>query len=82
MTGRNQGKRTARCGHPGCCKTIREGSWNFPTGLCTAHQPVADAPVRVVRPGLRKVTVALMPVCSTMAASREITLPAFPWEVP
>lgn len=81
MRKRIQGSRTALCAHPGCRKTIREGSWNFASGLCVAHQPVVEAKARPEREGVRKVTVQLVPGCSTLAASREVTLPAFPWAV-
>jgi hypothetical protein len=80
MRKRIQGSRTAPCAHPGCRKTIREGSWNFASGLCVAHQPVVEDPVKPPREGVRKVTVQLMPTCSSLASAREVTLPALPWE--
>ena len=81
MRNRIQGSRTAPCAHPGCRKTIREGSWNFASGLCVAHQPAGVAPARRERKGVRRVTVYLVPGCSTLASTREVSLPAFPWEV-
>lgn len=80
MRTRVQGKRTARCGHAGCSKTIREGSRNFATGFCTAHQPVEQAAPKPERPGLRRVTIHLVPGCSSLASAHQVTLPAFPWE--
>lgn len=80
MRVRVQGKRTALCGHPGCRKTLREGSWNFATGFCVPHQPVERIEARPERKGVRKVTVRLTPGCSTLPASHQVTLPAFPWE--
>ena len=81
MRTRIQGSRTALCAHPGCRKTIREGSWNFASGQCVAHQPVVEAAPRPERKGVRKVTVHLVPGCSSLASSHQVTLPAFPWEV-
>jgi len=80
MRKRIQGKRTALCGHQGCRKTIREGSWNFASGFCTAHQRVAQIEARPERKGVRKVIVQSVPGCSSLAASHQVTLPAFPWE--
>lgn len=80
MRTRIQGKRTALCGHPGCRKTIREGSGNFATGFCTAHQPVVTPVPKPERKGVRRVTVHLVPGCSSLAASHQVTLPVFPWE--
>ena len=79
MRKRIQGSRTAPCAHPDCRKTIREGSWNFPSGLCVAHQPVPEPVVPQVRAGVRKVIVHLVPCCSTLASTREVSLPALPW---
>ena len=76
---RIQGKLTARCAHPGCCTTIREGTWNFSTGLCTRHQP---AEPEAVRPGREKVRVALVhlvPGCSSLASCSLVSLPREPW---
>lgn len=81
MTRRIQGSRTALCAHAGCRKTIREGSWNFASGLCVAHQPVVAVEARPEREGVRRVVVHLVPGCSSLAASHQVTLPAFPWEV-
>ncbi len=80
MRNRIQGKRTALCGHACCSKTIREGSWNFASGLCVAHQPVVEAAPKPERKGVRKVTVQLTPGCSSLASAHQVSLPAFPWE--
>lgn len=80
MRNRIQGNLTAPCGHPGCRKTIREGSWNFSSGFCVQHQPVVEIEAKPQRKGVRRVTVHLVPGCSSLASTREVTLPAFPWE--
>jgi hypothetical protein len=82
MKCRIQGKHTALCSHPGCAKTIREESWNFTTGFCTAHQPVAAIKAKPQRVALRKVTVHLTPTCSSLASRHVVTMPAYPWEAP
>jgi len=78
MTKRIQGSLTAICAQSGCFKIIREGSWNFTSGLCVEHQP-KPAPVPE-RTDLRRVTVHLTPGCSTLPATHHVTLPRFPWE--
>lgn len=74
---RIQGRHTAPCAHPGCTKTIREGTWNWPTGLCLQHQPQPEPPP----PDLRKRTlfVQMVPGCSTLPASRPVSVPREPW---
>lgn len=79
MRVRKQGNKMVPCSHPGCAKTLREGTWTYPTGLCLNHQPKVDP--KSQREGVRRVTVHLTPGCSTLSAAHQVTLPAFPWEV-
>lgn len=76
---RKQGNKTARCAHPGCCVTIREGTWTFPTGFCMDHQPVAEDAAKPVREGVRVAVVHLVPGCSSLAAERLVSLAKEPW---
>lgn len=77
MRHRIQGKTTQRCGHPDCSRTIREGTWNFPTGFCINHQP--EPPAKPQREGVRVAVVQLVPGCSTLASERMVSLPKEPW---
>lgn len=73
---RAQGKTVSPCAHPGCRKTIREGTWNFPTGFCLDHQPVKEAPARE---NVRRVRV---PVCGiSLGEGRfdRVSLAKEPW---
>ena len=74
---RVQGKLTARCAHPKCCTTIREGTWNFVTGCCTVHQPLPEPkPQRTDR---RTIVVQMVPSCSSLDASRPVSVLREPW---
>jgi hypothetical protein len=74
---RIQGKYTALCGHDGCRKTIRSGTWNWPTGLCVEHQPAPEP--RPKRDGVRQVAVLLSPTCSSLAITRPVSVAKEPW---
>jgi hypothetical protein len=74
---RIQGKYTALCGHDGCRKTIRSGTWNWPTGLCVEHQPAPEP--RPQREGVRVAEVLLSPTCSSLAITRPVSVAKEPW---
>lgn len=76
---RVQGKVSRPCAHPECSKTLREGSWNFPTGFCVAHQPQEPVVMKPGREGVRAHIVQLVPGCSTLAAERMVSLSREPW---
>lgn len=81
MRHRVQGNRTALCAHPGCRKTIREGSWNFASGLCIVHQPEQQAAAKREGRPVRVVMVPYPTSNSGVALRMPVSLPAFPWEV-
>lgn len=76
-TYRKQGRSTAPCSHAGCKKTIREGTWNFPTGFCLDHQPKPKP--KPERPNVRIAMAHLVPGCSTLSASHPVSLSREPW---
>lgn len=70
------GRNTALCAHAGCRKTLREGTWNWPTGLCVEHQPKPEVKVDTRK---RIVMAHLVPGSSTLAASHPVSVPREPW---
>lgn len=74
---RKQGRHTALCAHPGCKKTIREGTWNWPTGLCMDHQPQPEPPPP--DPRKRTALVHLIPGCSSLSSHHTVSVPREPW---
>lgn len=72
-----QGRYSHRCNHPGCKKTIREGTSNWPTGLCMEHQPKPmPQPVDMRK---RPVIVHRIPGCSTLPSASVVNVPKEPW---
>jgi hypothetical protein len=69
--------RLIRCAHPGCGKTLKEGTWTFSTGCCLVHQPTPEP--KPQRQDVRIAVVHLVPGCSTLAASRSVSVRREPW---